>query len=451
MSDTYDIAGPLGREPKVWSSTLADARTYPDSYLFGCAGSAFDSHGRLVLSCAEAVQTGPDIEDKATGLSLVLVDPESLAVLAHMHLPPPKPHTGQYFASSYLYLDNHDRSVVPMVDEDGKSKIKVIEVVESKGTLAFQEVTTYDVSDSVPPGDNINGLLADWRGRIWFVVKNAGRVGVLDPVTGSIKTLALEGSITNSFAIDRDAVYVATTQKMYRIGLDPDGVPQMIWEDGYQNIGDPPKPGQLSAGTGTTPTVLGDGKYVAIADNADQVHVVVYRTDEKLKRNEDRIVCEVPVFKQGEGADENSLIGSGRSLIAYNCYGNDLTKIMWTGTTVPSKPGIARVDIDPNGKGCRLVWENDAVFVRDEAMKMSTRTGLVYVVSRKYDTVAGYPDPGLDVAYFTAIDFRTGKVIWERQLGTGFNFDGFEVDLIGPDGTAYIPQFGGLIALRDKR
>jgi hypothetical protein len=167
---------------------------------------------------------------------------------------------------------------VPVVDYDGKSKIKVIEVVESKGTLAFQEVTAYDISAYVPDGDNINGLLPVWQGRIWFVVKNHGIVGVLDPKTGSIETLALEGSITNTFAIDRDAVYVATTQKMYRIGRGPDGVPQVVWEEGYRNIGNK-KPGQLSAGTGTTPTMLGDGKYVAIADNAKQLHVVVYRTD----------------------------------------------------------------------------------------------------------------------------------------------------------------------------
>jgi hypothetical protein len=88
--------------------------------------------------------------------------------------------------------------------------------------------------------------------------------------------------------------------------------------------------------------------------------------------------------------------------------------------------------------------------VIDEAMKMSTKTGLAYVVSRKYEAKAGYPAPGLDVYYFTAIDFRTGKVVWERLLGTGFNFDGFEVDLIGPNGTAYAPEYGGLIAIRDR-
>ena len=43
---------------------------------------------------------------------------------------------------------------------------------------------------------------------------------------------------------------------------------------------------------------------------------------------------------------------------------------------------------------------------------MSTRTGLIYAVTRKYDTEApGYEDPGLDVYYFSAINFRTGSVV----------------------------------------
>ncbi len=30
MSDTYEVAGPLGRNPRIWSSTLAAARAYSD-------------------------------------------------------------------------------------------------------------------------------------------------------------------------------------------------------------------------------------------------------------------------------------------------------------------------------------------------------------------------------------------------------------------------------------
>ena len=38
------------------------------------------------------------------------------------------------------------------------------------------------------------------------------------------------------------------------------------------------------------------------------------------------------------------------------------------------EPGVARVDIDPNGKGCTKVWENDSITVTDETHKLSTKT-----------------------------------------------------------------------------
>jgi hypothetical protein len=44
---------------------------------------------------------------------------------------------------------------------------------------------------------------------------------------------------------------------------------------GYENSGIA-KPGQVGAGSGTTPTLLGR-RLVAITDNADPMNVVVYR------------------------------------------------------------------------------------------------------------------------------------------------------------------------------
>ena len=54
-----------------------------------------------------------------------------------------------------------------------------------------------------------------------------------------------------------------------------------------------------------------DNGYVAITDNADPMNIVVYRTAKKLK-GEKRTVCEVPVFKKGASATENSLITAGQ-------------------------------------------------------------------------------------------------------------------------------------------
>jgi len=442
-SDVYDIAGPLGEEPEVLSNRMAEARLDPDSKVFQCCG-AVDSHGRPMLS-----YTGPG------EWSLVLVDPVSLEVLAYKLMPPPETLL-MALSTAYVYLDNHDRLFAMVRERDPntnevQNKIQVMQIVGSPGDLSFDVVHEYDVSAYVDEGDKINGLLPDWQGRIWFVVRDSGLLGVVDPDTGSVQHTHLEGSITNSFAMDRDAAYIVTTEKMYRIELDSDGIPQVVWEEGYQNI-DQTKPGQLSAGSGTTPTILGNGKYVAITDNAEQMHVTVFRTERKLDPNEKRIVCEVEVFEPGAGADENSLVGLGLSLIAYNAYGYDLPTIFAMKKSLPSEPGIARVDIDPNGKGCRLVWENDTVSLTDSTAKMSTRSGLIYAVTRKYDTEApGYEDPGLDVYYFSAIDFRTGSVVWERLLGTGFGYDNFSAVIIGPTGTAYIPGYGGIVAVRDTK
>ena len=101
--------------------------------------------------------------------------------------------------------------------------------------------------------------------------------------------------------------------------------PHEIWSRPYRNIGIQ-KPGQINAGSGTTPTLVGPvsghysttPEYVAITDNADPMDVVVYRTADHLRRGQHRVVCTVPVFNKGASDDENSLISLGRSLIVEN-------------------------------------------------------------------------------------------------------------------------------------
>ena len=105
---------------------------------------------------------------------------------------------------------------------------------------------------------------------------------------------------------------------MYRFGVTKKGFPKVEWKVKYRNTRKT-KPGQADDGTGTTPTIL-KGGYIAITDNADPMNVVVYRTGLKL-HGKKRVVCEVPVFKKGASATENSIIGTGRSLIVENNYG----------------------------------------------------------------------------------------------------------------------------------
>ena len=253
--------------------------------------------------------------------------------------------------------------------------------------------------------------------------------------------------VRNSLAITRTGVYVVTTKKMYRFGLDLDGDP--VWEAEYDNCGHE-KPGQYNAGSGTIPTILGSGKYVAITDNAEpDMQVVVFRTDKQLDPQK-QIVCEVPVFTYAEGgALDNSLIGYANSLIVENNYGYVTDFVNFE--PKDSEPGFERIDIDPNGKDCTKIWVNDRV-ASTASGKLSTRTGLLYTYARQYDDYADQnPETGVWVYYWTALDFRTGEVVWQKMAGTGFKrYDtSWPAVVVGPNETLYAGVYGGLISIRD--
>jgi hypothetical protein len=216
---------------------------------------------------------------------------------------------------------------------------RIITLVEggSEANLELELQDDYDLSGVVPDDDRIAGVMADWQGRIWFVTAGVGEdmakacvlnpatypdvkcqpLGEYDPTTGKHEMMF------NTFAVAKTGAYVVTSEKMYRVWAGSDDDPYVVWSEPYATI-DEVRPGQYELGSGSSPTILGEGKYVAITDNAEQLQVVVFRTDERLGPKETRKVCEVPVFDfegGGPGALSNSLIGSRLSLIAENTYG----------------------------------------------------------------------------------------------------------------------------------
>ncbi len=115
----------------------------------------------------------------------------------------------------------------------------------------------------------------------------------------------------------------------------------------------------------------------------------------------------------------------------------------------PGAPGIERIDIDPSGNGCTRVWVNTDV-TSSLCPKLSTPTGLIYTQDRKYDAVKD-----LYAVYWVALDFRTGKVVWEKLAGTFYRsepatFDNFWAGIgIGPNGAIYGGQYSGVTMIRD--
>jgi hypothetical protein len=108
-----------------------------------------------------------------------------------------------------------------------------------------------------------------------------------------------------------------------------------------------------------------------------------------------------------------------------------------------TKPGFARVDIDADGTGCHLVWTNLTIAAPTVVPKLSLATGLVYA----YTKTRALTDPW----YWTALDFRTGAVVWRSLAGAGLGFNNNYAGItLGPTGTAYLGTLGGIIAMRDN-
>ncbi len=419
MTDTYWGKGPVGNNPNVFSIALGQ----------DCISIAFDRKGRIVTACSNL-----------TTRTLYVIDPLTLAVVSSVALPYVAPPMGQDpFTSSsggvYFYLDRYDRAVVGAAD----GRLLVYQIHAKYPYIELDG--EYDLNTALA-GDRITSALPDWQGRVWFVGRYTGVVGVLDLTSGSIQTTTLGEEIENSFAVAEEGVYIVSDASMYRFEAGTDNVPTVVWSETYQNSGIS-KTGQFNAGSGTTPTVMNEG-YVAITDNADPMNVVVYRRAETLELGQDRVVCEVPVFGAGASATENSLIATGNSIIVENNYGYYITT---TNNGAVSSPGVTRIDVREDGSGCDVVWTSTEI-APSCVPKVSTKTGLLYLYTKDPDPV----NTTSDAWFWTAVDFRTGATVWKRLAGTGLQFNNHYAGIaLGPKGspTAYVGTVGGIVAVRD--
>jgi hypothetical protein len=417
MTNTYLWSGPLGNNIETLSTFQSGE----------CASLTFDTMGRLVAICIGL-----------EGPRLVMFDAQTLELLAVMALPPRGASTGNPFTSfsggGYFYLDNSDRAVIPTTND------QIWVVGETSGAIGpgFALQRAYDLSAVMATGDQIISALPDWSGRIWFATTK-GIVGTIDPASGAIKILNLAEAIGNSFAVDQTGgVFIVTDRALYRFDPASDGSPSVTWREAYPNIGIV-KPGQTEDGSGTTPNLMGSG-YVAITDNADPMDVVVYRRAKQVTGS--RLVCTVPVFSKGSSSTDNSLIGTGRSIIVENNYGYTGPAATINGAT--TAPGVERIDINEEGTACTPVWYS-AERAPSAVPKLSLSAGLLYAYTKPSRS------DGIDPWYLTALSFRSGKTVYQQLAGTGLGYNSNYAPVsLGADGTAYVGALGGLILLRDR-
>ncbi len=422
-SDAYEVSGPLGRKLKVTSRSYGVRE---------CATVAFDSHGRIVGLCGGL-----------EGFGMMVIDPVTLEPISEMRTSARNLLSGKnpltdICGGTYFFLDGNDVAY-PTTGRRTVLKIRV----RDDGTLAQEH--EWSLASHVAADDCLIATMPDWDGRIWFFTQQ-GTVGTLDRGTGRVRVTQLPKgeAVTNSVATDETGgMYVVSTSALYRLDANATGKPRITWREAYDR-GSRLKPGNLSQGSGTTPTLLGK-RWVAINDNADpRTQVLVYdRRAKSPTRGADRLHCVVPVLAAGAGTTDNSLVAAGSSLIIENNYGYTGPAATMFGQT--TTPGLARVKV--KARGCRVAWTNPSIAPTSVA-KASLGNGLLYAYTKPKLPAALGP---IDAWYFTAIDIRTGRTVWSRLTGTGIQWNNhYAAIYLGPDGTAYIATLAGLVRLEDR-
>lgn len=216
----------------------------------------------------------------------------------------------------------------------------------------------------------------------------------------------------NGLSVRASGVSVISTHALYEMRADANGTPHVVWRRAYDR-GAARRPGQLTWGSGTTPTYFGPGGdgWVAIVDNAARPQLIVYDS------NTGATVCRMPAFETSGQGTENSPMAWGDSLIIPSTYGYQYPPMAVSGPSVPATApfvgGSTRIDV--SASGCRRVWENDDRLA--SLPRLSRADGLIHGLG--YGPFrAGTVQQAGPIDYI-ATDFATGTRVRTLHVGDG--------------------------------
>ncbi|MGW8813815.1 hypothetical protein [Gordonia terrae] len=398
-----------------------------------CAATFVGRDGMPVALCTQFVGTTPPAFAAPT---VVLFDPRTAQPLASTQLT-----KGGLLGGVYGYLDDRDRVVVA----DGSNSIlRVAHAKTANGWRVYVD-DRVDVGQAIPAGDAITGLAPDFDGRVWFAT-TGGVVGTVDRHRAVRSTRLPAGEeLGNGLSIRRTGASILTTHALYEMRADPGAAPRVVWRRAYDR-GPARKPGQLTWGSGTTPTYFGPGGdgWVAIVDNAEPPSLRVLRSDDGSE------VCRMRAFARSGPGTENSPMAWGNSLVIPSTHGYQYPPMAVRGPSVPADApfvgGATRIDVGDGG--CRRVWENDDRIAT--LPKLSRADGLIHAIG--YGPLeSGRPQQLGEVVYL-ATDFATGRRVATVPVGAAPFDEPLELTgTITADGTLWQATLGRMLKVAPGR
>ncbi len=320
---------------------------------------------------------------------LLLLNSESMETLATLKLP-----AGTALNNIYGYLNQNDELMLA----NGKS-IYQITHIQQNNKWSFSIKNEYKLENAADDFEFV-GITPDWEGNIWFASYDS-QAGFLNPKNGQFSVISLSNIkdeiVANSISSSPAGTAIATTHAIYVLHLK-NGKPEILWKAKYDR-GTKVKPGQLSWGTGSSPTFFGPKsgfEYLTLLDNGTEAtHLNIYSSESgKL------ITSELAFEGDPEQGSENSPIAFGNSVIIASTYGFPYpASSSATNEKGELKNGVQRFDVNADGNGAKVVWFNKDV--RSTSVpKMGKDSGKIHFIS----------EDEKEDQFYTELDFKTGKI-----------------------------------------
>lgn len=395
-----------------------------------CAATFIGSDGYPVSLCTNVIAEQPGGAAPQFAVPAVtLFHPKTAAVLARLPLA-----KGGLLGGVYGYLDEANRVVVA----DGTGAI--VKVAHRRTASGWQLYVADRIDISRHLGsDAVTGLAPDGEGRIWWVTTG----GIVGTITGGKQVASTHlprgEQMGNGLSVRPGGVSVLSTHALYEMWAQADGVPRTVWRRAYDR-GPGRKPGQLTWGSGTTPTYFGPGGdgWVAIVDNArvPRLHV--------LRSADGSPVCTLRAFAQPQQGTENSPMAWGNSIVIPSTYGFGYPPMAESGGPAVPAPFLgAMTRIDVVDGRCTRVWSS-----RDRMAtlpRLSTADGLIHALG--YGPYQPGPQQVGPVNY-VAVDFRTGRRVTTLPVGIAPVDEPLQLTgMIAPDGSLWQGTFGRMLRI----
>ena len=378
---------------------------------------------------------------------------------------------GEVLGGIYCYLDSENRLVVM----DGENKLKFLKWNFDFKTSRYLISVDKEVDFSSyidPEEDNSAGLIVDIDGIIWVVTVNA-KVLRFDFGSGEILTIqlndfSLDEQVKNSISWSPAGLAVVTTYGMYVINSNV----EVLWSSAY-NRGIGRKPGQLSWGSGASPTFFGESssyKYLTIVDNAygsegdgdriDRANLLIYDS------YSGEILVEQPLFNEGQSCGtENSIVAVNNKLYVTNTYGyvypvqvEDPSISDPYSSSVDFNGGIQCFEVIEDAVGrfesLNELWNKPYRSTTVPKLCTNTETPYLYTFCRSDGSDPDRPTNGNDgnTYFYTTIDPTTGDMLEFEHIDDplGRKFDTWQMVGVINEGILWQGWRRGLIRVKHQ-